>query len=581
MADVVKTGQGGVGSKALAVIARGQEQFAALPQRRRTWLIASAAMVAAVLAGMAWYGSRPEWKVLFSGLEARDVQTVEQELGAAGITFQTTVDSSGVEVPAEMLDKARMEVAAKGMPQTGRLGFELFDKPNWVGSEFDERVNYQRALEGELEHTIGSLGAVKSARVHLVVPVQSLFAQEEKSAKASVVLKLRRSRLEPEEVASIRRLVAGAVENLKPEDVTLVDADGRVDLQVKSQHAHEGDDEQAMEAKLVAMLEPLVGAGNVRTIVNASYDEGSEERTDEVYDPALSATLSMEKTEQVSGGAPKASGVPGTASNTPAAAAVGAVQGSATAAAPGVPPLLKQPVPKEVLPVYPERGIGPMQTMKQENGTFGVTKHTVHREDAPGRLRRVSVAVLVNDRMVTEGVGKMEHEAWKPRSSEEMHRLEGLAQAAVGFDQARGDTVTVENVSFNSNVPGVPAETGVARVMEEARGMLQAQPGMMRVGVMGLLGLLVVMLVLRPVARQMVVMLKEPLALGDGGGRLTLTADGHVAALGSGVGSGNEAEFAQGGREIEVEQVAEHIRKKPVQSSRLLENWIEGTQEAS
>jgi len=222
-----------------------------------------------------------------------------------------------------------------------------------------------------------------------------------------------------------------------------------------------------------------------------------------------------------------------------------------------------------------------MQTMKQENGTFGVTKHTVHREDAPGRLRRVSVAVLVNDRMVTEGVGKMEHEAWKPRSSEEMHRLEGLAQAAVGFDQARGDTVTVENVSFNSNVPGVPAETGVARVMEEARGMLQAQPGMMRVGVMGLLGLLVVMLVLRPVARQMVVMLKEPLALGDGGGRLTLTADGHVAALGSGVGSGNEAEFAQGGREIEVEQVAEHIRKKPVQSSRLLENWIEGTQEAS
>jgi len=575
----MKAGQGGVGKQALAVIARGQEQFAALPQTRRTWLVASAVMVAALVAGMAWYGSRADWRVLFSGLEARDVQTVEQELAAAGITFQTTADSSGVEVPAELLDKARMEVAAKGMPQTGRLGFELFDKPNWVGSEFDEKVNYQRALEGELEHTIGSLGAVRSARVHLVVPAQSLFAQEEKSAKASVVLKLKRSRLEPEEVESIRRLVAGAVENLRPEDVTLVDADGRLDLQAKSQHAHEGDDEQAMETKLVALLEPLVGAGNVRTIVNASYDEGAEERTDEVYDPAATATLSMDKTEQVSGAGARASGVPGTASNTPAAAAAGAVQGSAAAAAPGVPPLLKQPLPKDALPVYPERGVGQTQTMKQENGTYGVTKHTVHREDAPGRLRRVTVAVLVNDRIVTEGDGRLAHAVWKPRSSEEMHRLEGLAQAAVGFDATRGDTVTVENVSFSSNAPEVVTEAGVAKVMDEAKGLLQSEPGMMRAGVMAVLGLLVVVMVLRPVARQVVATLKEPIALGSGeGGRLALAAEGHAGALGTG---GIYADEAGSPGHVGVEKVAEHIRKKPVQSTRLLEGWIDGPQEVS
>ena len=122
------------------------------------WLLASVVFLAAVLAAMIWYAGRTDWRVLFSGLDGKDVQQVSQELAAAGIPFEMTADGAGVQVPAEMLDKARMEVAAKGMPQTGRLGFELFDKPNWVGSEFDEKVNYQRALEGELEHTIAIAG---------------------------------------------------------------------------------------------------------------------------------------------------------------------------------------------------------------------------------------------------------------------------------------------------------------------------------------------------------------------------------------------------------------------------------------
>jgi len=580
MADLVKAG--GVGQTALAVIARGQKRFGAMPAQRRNWLIAGAVMVAAVIGGMAWYANRPDWRVLFSGLEARDVSTVEQELAAAGIAFQTTADSSGVEVPAELLDKARMEVASKGMPQTGRLGFELFDKPNWVGSEFDEKVNYQRALEGELEHTIGSLGAVRSARVHLVLPAASLFSQEEKIAKASVVLKLKRSDLAQEQVESIRRLVAGAVENLDPANVTLVDADGRLDFSAKNQHAHEGDAEQAMEAKLVAMLEPLVGAGNVRTIVNASYDDGAEERTDEIYDPTQTATLSMEKTEQLSGAAAKASGVPGTASNTPAAAPVGAVQGSAAAAAPGVPPLLKDPAAKDALPVYPERGYGQNQTMKQESGTYGVTKHTVHREVGPGRLQRMTVAVLVNDRMVMEGVGPLQHAVWKPRSSEEMHRLEGLAQAAVGFDLKRGDAVVVENVSFNSNVPETPL-AGADKVVDQAKEMLHAQPGAMRAAMMGFLGLLVVMMVLRPMARQVIATLKEPISLGSGaGGRLALSGGMTAEMLGAGTTATiAESAASTAASKVVVEQVAEHIRRKPVQSTRLLENWIDGSQEGN
>src|SRR6202046_4405851 len=306
-ADTNETG--GPVEKALAMIAALRERLMAMPAGKRTWLLASVAFLAAMGEGLIWFAGRPDWRVLFSGLDGKDVQQVSQELAAAGIPYEMTVDGAGIQVPADMLDKARMEVAAKGMPQTGRLGFELFDKPNWVGSEFDEKVNYQRALEGELEHTIGSLGMVKSARVHLVLPQPSLFSAEEKVAKASVVLKLKRDAMDTEQADSIRSLVASAVDNLSPDQVTLVDADGRVSFKPKSTDVNEADTEQAMEAKLVAMLEPLAGRDNVRATVNVSYDHGSEERTDEIYDPNQTATLTLQKSEQVSEMKGRATGV--------------------------------------------------------------------------------------------------------------------------------------------------------------------------------------------------------------------------------------------------------------------------------
>src|ERR1700722_10163460 len=311
-------------AKAMAMATAIQERVMTLPAGKRNTLLASVVFLAAVLTAMIWYAGRTDWREVFSGLDGNDVQQVSQELAAANIPFEMTADGAGIQVPAEMLDKARMEVAAKGMPQTGRLGFELFDKPNWVGSEFDERVNYQRALEGELEHTIGTLGVVKSARVHLVLPQASLFAAEEKVAKASVVLKLKRASLDPGQADAIRGLVAGSVENLTADQVTLVDADGRVNFKQRSSNAAEAETEQEMEAKLVAMLEPLAGRDNVRATVNVTFDHGSEERTDEVYDPSQVATLTLQKSEQISAARSLPQGVPGTASNSPGGAPVGA-----------------------------------------------------------------------------------------------------------------------------------------------------------------------------------------------------------------------------------------------------------------
>jgi flagellar M-ring protein FliF len=552
-------------------------------------MAASALLIAALCAGMMWYAGRTDWRVLFSGLDAKDTQQIAQDLSAAGIAYQMTEDGSGIEVGADQVDKARLEVATKGMPQSGRMGFELFDKPNWVGSEFDEKVNYQRALEGELEHTIGTLALVRSARVHLVLPKDSLFGEGEQAAKASVVLELRKSVMPPEQAEAIRSLVAGAVENLSPEDVTLVDAGGRLNLAAPSQGAVAGDTERALEEKLVAMLEPMAGAGNVRAIVNVAYDEGSEEKTDEVYDPTQVAALSLHKTEQTMGPKARAAGVPGTASNTPGAAAPGSVQTAVRAA---VPPLMQtanngsgtpgQAKPNTVLPVYPQNGSpGEGEAATEETGSYAVTRHLLHSEQGPGRIRRLTVAVVVNDRMTTAGVGKLAHSVWNPRGPEEMQRLEQLGRAAVGFDATRGDQVVIENVTFSSNTPEA-GPVGMAKVMDGASSLLQTQPGLVKTLCFGVLSLVFVMTVIRPVSRQMITALSQTTPL------KTMAQNGTQAAGTAGRSAGTRsfgqsanpalANFAVRTRPTDAqgvyEQISEQIRREPAQSTRLLESWI-------
>jgi flagellar M-ring protein FliF len=553
-------------------------------------MVVSFLLIAAMCAGMMWYAGRTDWRVLFSGMDSKDIQQVAQELTAANIPYQMTDDGSGIEVGADQLDKARIEVATKGMPQSGRMGFELFDKPNWVGSEFDEKVNYQRALEGELEHTIGTLAAVRSARVHLVLPKDTLFGDGEKAAKASVVLQLRRSTMPPDQVEAIRSLVAGAVENLSTEDVTLVDADGRLNLNARGPAAVADDAERGLETKLVAMLEPTAGSGNVRATVNVSYDEGSVEKTDEVYDPTQVATLTMHKTEQTRGGKPPTTGVPGTASNTPGMVAPGSVQAAGgavagvAAATTAVPPLLQAAANKTAgqsqttagLPVYPQNGsLDGVETATDESNSYAVSRHLLHSEEGPGRIRRVTAAVVVNDRMSTEGAGKTEHTVWKPRSPEEMQRLEQLARAAVGFDSTRGDEVVIENVGFSTNVPEVKGSV-MERLTDESEALLSTQPGLLKTLSVAVLGLVLVLLVVKPMTKQMMTALSQtpPMALSAG------SNDGRGGLAGR--ASVPQAMFESSGRATEArgiyEHVSEHIRKEPAQSTRLLESWI-GSQE--
>ncbi len=201
-----------------------------LTVNQRLLLAGSAVLVGLVIWLFVRLFSAADYKNLYTGLDPTDTQKIVQRLSVENISYQISSDGTSIDVPMDKLDRVRVEMASQNLPHTGRLGFELFDKPNWSSSDFSERVNYQRALEAELERTIETMDTVESARVHLVLPRESLFTTEERPAKAAVVVKLRTQRLADETVTSIANLVASAWENLSPDDVTIVSADGRFPL---------------------------------------------------------------------------------------------------------------------------------------------------------------------------------------------------------------------------------------------------------------------------------------------------------------------------------------------------------------
>jgi flagellar M-ring protein FliF len=510
----------------------GRVRWAVMTPDQRTWTLFGSVLLASVLGGLLWYGLRTDWRTLYADLDPEDARQAAQTLTQAQIPYEAADGGAGIRVPAGQLDKARLATAAKGGLKSGRMGFEIFDKPNWVGSEFDEQVNYQRALEGELEHTVGSLADVESARVHLVLPHDSLFREAERPAKASVVLKLRRRSLTEGEPEGIRNLVASAVDGLAPDRVVLVDAAGRVPLGPKTAEAERLTAEQALEEKLTATLEPVTGAGNVRASVTLDYDRTSAEETDETYDPAQTVTLSMQRTEQATGSQPVAAGIPGTASNAPNS---------------------------QALPVYPQQTTPP-QSAKTESDTYASSKTVRHVVESPGRVRRMTAAIVVNDRMAP-APAKGKAQAWQPRSAEELNHLTALAQASVGFDKARGDILTVQDLAFDENRPQPPVS-----MPAEWLGAAENSPVLVKYAAL-LAGLVVVVAFgIRPAlghSRSAADAILEPNQIAAAAAQPVLHAP-----------EAAEPDPERIRTQEIFEQVTGHLKREPTQSSRLLQSWI-------
>lgn len=535
-----------------------------LSLRQKFLLAAGAALVALTLWGFVAIFGQSKNVTLYSGLRAADAQSLASRLAAKNIPYEISPDGASVLVPSDKIDAARLETASQGLPRNARLGFELFDTPNWAGSDFSEKVNYQRALEGELERTLQTLSEVQAVRVHLVLPRESLFTEQEHESKAAVIVKTRGGTLSRDAQQAIPQLVASAVDGLRPENVTVVDADTAMSFLARrgpsGRASFDSDDELAAAA--VHAIEPFVGAEHVRASVHVDYDLSSSEDTSEIYDPKATAATAQQHTEELAGGANPA-GVPGVTSNVP-----GSNAAIATAPPPTVPPAPGAPAPGTVANPGP---ISPSvfsaldnQSSKSDSSTFAVSKDVRHTLNPAGRVRRITASVLVDDAIDTKQENGKPSTVRRKRTPEEMTAIEKLARAAIGIDDQRGDLLAVENLSFQTLSVETPAPPGK---FEKWRLLLLPWVGALRYVGITLLFLLVYALVLRPVKNQAIAAFKQipghfakPLAAGAAGGLAS-------AALPPGSDEANRATALK-------KELTDKIKAEPAVASQLVQSWM-------
>ncbi len=401
--------------------------------------LASTLLAAMLLAGyVSLRSANPAYAVLFAGLDREDAAAVVAKLKEMKVPYRVEGDGSVIEVPEVQARELRLELAGGGLPRGGSVGFESFDKMRLGATEFEQRVLYRRALEGELARTIGSVAAVQGVRVHLVLPEKSVFVSRNEPASASIVVKLRSGRaLGGGEIGSIVHLVSASVPGLTPDRVALVSADGVV-LHKPRRQGDEGgaDDERAtqtrsleatLEERARSLVEKLVGQGHVDVRVTAELDLTRTERVEDRFDPKTSALRSEERNVEHGNEGASATGVPGAESNLPTGVGRAAADGGA--------------------PVAPA-------TRESHTRNFEIDHIVEKRFVAAGTLRRLAVAVVV-DGLPTSAAA---------RSPEEMAKISALVRSAVGADDKRGDLVTVESVPFlvPAPEPAPPAPSGWA-----------------------------------------------------------------------------------------------------------------------
>jgi len=499
--------------------------------RQRALLIGGALATGVLVASFVRLIGVPDYKTLSSGLEPADAQALAAALDRQGISHTISADGRTLSVPADKLDAARMQMASDQDLHSGQMGFEIFDKSSWGETEFDERVNYQRAMEGELARSIETLGNVESARIHLVMASDSIFVDQQQGAKASVILKLRHGTLSKDESLAISRLIAGAVNRLKPEDVAIVDADSGQSLNGGMDAMEGSGGSTELSTRLISTLEPVVGAGKIRASVNIDYDRNTTDENQEKYDPAVSAVLSHEKTEDQSGGNAIPAGVPGTASNVPSAA---------------------QSKPAAV----PET-----QHSITENAQYGVNRTVIHTVTPAGRIQRITAAILVDDEVVRSVDNGKVHYSRRKRSQKELAQIRSLAEAVVGFDAKRGDILTLENVSFDTDSDDIE-DAAPSRLDQFQTAVSDSSPALRPLALLALF-VLVYLLVVRPVQRHI---LTSGPAVTATPPRLPQESMESLPGASSEAGSARAAQLK--GQALEI------LRQNPLQTTRTVQAWL-------
>jgi flagellar M-ring protein FliF len=527
-----------------------------LSVRQRITLGASVVVVAGVLWLFVYLLGGKEYKTLYSGMAPADAQSLAQRLGAENISYQLSSDGTAVLVRADQLDKARLEAASQGPLASGRMGFELFDKPNWSGSDFSEKVNYQRALEAELERTIQTMNGVDGVRVHLVLPRESLFTDRERPAKAAVVLKLRGVRLNDQISSSVANLVSSAWDDLSAQNVTVVTTDGQT---VNTGHGREQfilpglqDLETTLAERVVQTLAPMMGSEHVKSSVTIEYDPTSGDSTQELYDPNTTAVLTSQTSTETVGDLEPA-GIPGTPSNTPNS------QGNAAA-------------------VAQAKTGNTTQGIHSESKTFAVSHTTHHLLEPAGRIRRVASAILVDDaveRKTQNGKTEETRRKWTP---EELKQIDALARAAVGFDAQRGDQFSLQNVTFS--VPPVEEVAPLPR-MQRILTFAERWIGLLRYAALLALFAVVYLLILHPVKKKVLQVLEGPerprlavsAAAANGEAVALPGPESNIPGLPAEAATGTASDPQQ--TVLLKKHLAAKVKEDPEAASRLIQHWIQ------
>lgn len=370
--------------------------------------------------------SKPRMSVLFSGLESEDAGAIVQKLSDEKVNYQLSGDGSTIEVPSDKVYDLRLKMATQGLPQGGTVGFELFDKQNFGMTEFTEKLNYQRAIQGELTRTICQLAPVMSARVHIAMPSDKLFSSEQDPKTASVFLKIRRGTpLSDDQVAGIVHLVSSAVEGLKPSNVSVIDSEGNELSQTTDTASGSGglttnqsklkkQYETELAQNLQSMLARIVGSDKAVVRVSADMDFDQKQIASETYEPAANG---------------QTGGQPGNAQSSPAGVLLSQETSSETYNGNVTPPAN--------IPSASARSSasGDKYDRSSTTAQYQVSKRTEETVVAPGKLNRLSVAVLLDDSV----------------KGKQVSAIRQAVTAAAGIDNTRGDQVTVEKVAFDTS----------------------------------------------------------------------------------------------------------------------------------
>ncbi|KND58013.1 Flagellar M-ring protein FliF [Candidatus Burkholderia verschuerenii] len=417
----------------------------------RVPLIIAVAILIAVVAGLVMWSRQPDYRVLFSNLSDRDGGAIVTALQQGNIPYKFSDGGGAILVPAEQVHETRLRLAAQGLPKSGSVGFELMDNQKFGISQFAEQVNYQRALEGELEKTISSISSVKSARVHLAIPKPSVFVRDKELPTASVMVELYPGRvLDEGQVSAITHMVASGVADMPVKNVTIVDQDGNLLTNATaggaagldaSQLKYVQQIEHNTQKRIDAILSPLFGSGNAHSQVSADIDFSKLEQTAESYgpnaNPANTAIRSQQSSLSSETSGSGVGGVPGALSNQPPQAASAPIDAAASGAlgASGAKPT-------------------PLNERRDTTTNYEVDRTVRHYEQAVGGIKRLSVAVVVNYEKKVDAKGNV---TMTPMVADKLAQVQQLVKDAMGFDEKRGDSVNVVNSAFNSDVVTPPA----------------------------------------------------------------------------------------------------------------------------